>query len=493
MIASLEEERAGIQATLAQAEEQIVNVQVVVSSLETQRDQVIIERDSVTDERDELMRKRDELISETQALSAERDNLIGEVGDLTGQRDSLTVERDSLTTERDELNRQLADSGAKAEALELHIADITTQATSLQADFQTLRAERAAVNSELQRINADLASSSTNRKAMLQSLSGQLSEAMAERDELSDQLAKSQQSLAALRSVFANLNNELDTADAVASEALGSQAKLAAAIDRTGSGLENLSASEDPAAPNLSLLNSQLGESAGVLSFTDSAPPPPAAWAQPVAAPSGGPAYEAPKPPVLADNGDVDQNEDLDQEVPDPQDEPDELDTVSEEIASELGDDAESVSPGRRAIEIPDWIQPGTEAMALHVAKTSDVVLLIQGDAVASMGWPSMTVSEQRNALVTYLNELAGDTGAAPDVMFDAGVGGEADLPESRVVRIRLSNEGGSDTDQIADLISTYPEEWPIAVVTDEEVLATRAASAGATVLGNGQLLDLFK
>ena len=501
LIGRLEEERAGIQATLAQAEEQVAGVQIVVTDLEGQRDSVVAERNELTTERDELTLKRDELLAQTDSLSGERETLTAEVAELSSQRDSLTHERNNLIGERDDLNSQLVQAGSNAEELEAQIHDISGQAASLQGQFETLSGERAAVGAELQRINSDLSTTTEARRSMVDSLSSQLSELKGERDVLANNLEQSQQSLAALRGAFSaateSLSSELEKVDASSAEVSSTHESLTAAIEATGSKLDTLSNAPEPAAPNLAVLDSALPEGAGVVDFTADIPAPPTPLFTAEDALTG-PAYKAPAAPTLLAE-DLDSDDDGDSEM-------DELDAVSEEVAAELGDDAataveeveaeetsaELPLAGRRTIEIPDSIKRGSKDESRHVVNTPDVIVLIQGDPVASKGWPEMSVSEQRGALVTYLNILAGDAGAAPDVMFDSAVGDADNLPESRVVRIRLSTEEGSDSDELAALISSYPEEWPVAVVTDDDVLAAAATAANATALDTDQLLDLF-
>ncbi len=150
-----------------------------------------------------------------------------------------------------------------------------------------------------------------------------------------------------------------------------------------------------------------------------------------------------------------------------------------------------STKPGRRQIEIPSDVADDVE-MARRVVSSPDVVLLVDGDSVAKMGWPSLPVAQQRDALVSYLADLSSTTGAAPDVVFDGRIGEEESLPASRAVRIRLSTPPTEPAAALDELVDAYPEQWPIAVVTDDQDLARSAVERGATVLNNGQLLDLF-
>ncbi len=158
----------------------------------------------------------------------------------------------------------------------------------------------------------------------------------------------------------------------------------------------------------------------------------------------------------------------------------------------EIFEGAESVS-GRKNIDIPQNIVDDELAVARHIVSSPDIVLLVDGDSVASMGWPSLSVAEQRDALVTYLADLSSSSGAAPDVVFDGRVGEDDSLPASqRAVRIRLSTPPVDPAAALEELLDAYPAQWPLALVTDDDVLASVAGERGASVLNNGQLLDLF-
>ncbi len=147
---------------------------------------------------------------------------------------------------------------------------------------------------------------------------------------------------------------------------------------------------------------------------------------------------------------------------------------------------------GRRQIEVPDEIMDDEVELARHIVSSPDVVLLVDGDSVAKMGWPSLPVAQQRDALVSYLADLSASSGVAPDIVFDGRVGEEEALPASRAVRIRLSTPPTEPAAALDELIDAYPLQWPIAVVTDDDALAASASERGASVLNNGQLLDLF-
>lgn len=161
-------------------------------------------------------------------------------------------------------------------------------------------------------------------------------------------------------------------------------------------------------------------------------------------------------------------------------------------VGTDSGDADSTGARSRRQVAIPPELMDDEVELARHVVSSPDVVLLVDGDSVAKMGWPSLPVAQQRDALVSYLADLATSTGAAPDVVFDGRIGEEESLPASRAVRIRLSTPPTAPAAALDELVDAYPEQWPIAVVTDDDTLAASAVDRGAVVLNNGQLLDLF-
>lgn len=152
----------------------------------------------------------------------------------------------------------------------------------------------------------------------------------------------------------------------------------------------------------------------------------------------------------------------------------------------------QAVAGGRRPVAVPAELERDAVAAARFLVAVPDVIAIIDGDAVASLGWPTLPVVDRRDALVSYLADLAGDTGAAPDVVFDGESGDEQGLPYSDTVRVRLTAPGVTAARAAAELIDTYPVDWPVVVVTDNPVLADQASQRGAATMSNVQLLDLF-
>ena len=201
------------------------------------------------------------------------------------------------------------------------------------------------------------------------------------------------------------------------------------------------------------------------------------------------------RPPSVFSTGEVsaiDDDEDSDDTFQPPADIP--ISAVSP--LKSPADDSESTSlatSGRRAVEIPDDVaSSGGVELARFVVESPEIVLLVDGDGVAKMGWSSRSVAEQREALVSWLADLTASTGASSDVVFDGRTGDDGSLPSSRVVSIRLSTPPTEPVAALDELVDAYPPQFPIAVVTDNTTLQDSAKERGAVALSNAQLLDLF-
>jgi|GEM_PF-3885206 len=119
-------------------------------------------------------------------------------------------------------------------------------------------------------------------------------------------------------------------------------------------------------------------------------------------------------------------------------------------------------------------------------------VLLVDGDAVASLGWSRLSIKEQRNSLVSFLAHISEHFGVAAQVVFDGEFAGQDSLPHSRLVRIRLSNSPMTTGSVITELLETFPPAWPKIVVSDVAKISQESKVLGASVYSNEELLDFI-
>ncbi len=159
-------------------------------------------------------------------------------------------------------------------------------------------------------------------------------------------------------------------------------------------------------------------------------------------------------------------------------------------------DDADRVAPVTFADALGQGTTTGVDETdlerALQTVTTTDVVILVDGDPTATMGWREHTVYDRRRFLLEKLDQVTAEYGPALNVVFDPEVGGEDDLPASNYVRPWLVQRGVETADALADLIGRYPNHFPIAVVSDDPGLRARLDQRGIQALDVVALLDLI-
>ncbi len=159
-------------------------------------------------------------------------------------------------------------------------------------------------------------------------------------------------------------------------------------------------------------------------------------------------------------------------------------------------DDADRVAP----MSFADALGQGTTTSvtetdlerALRLASTTDVVMLVDGDPTATMGWRDHSVYDRRRFLLEKLDQVTAEYGPALNVVFDPEVGGEDDLPSSNYVRPWLVQNGVDTAAALSDLIGRYPNHFPIAVVTDDPRLRAELDQRSIEALDVVALLDLI-
>ncbi len=129
---------------------------------------------------------------------------------------------------------------------------------------------------------------------------------------------------------------------------------------------------------------------------------------------------------------------------------------------------------------------------AEYLVNVPGVVLILSGDPIASVGWPSVEVAERRGALVYNVARLCSRTSASAQIVFDGNTSGicPPSLYEYNV-EVRLSNQPVSSDQAVHELVQTYPKKKPVVLVTNNEAL--KSVSVGrANCLDTEFFLDLF-
>lgn len=112
-------------------------------------------------------------------------------------------------------------------------------------------------------------------------------------------------------------------------------------------------------------------------------------------------------------------------------------------------------------------------------------LLLIDGDAVALVAWPTDSVKARRQHLVDHLASHQRETGVESDVVFDRYVGGAAETPAAGGIGVSLV---GEPVEALKELAAVYVKEWSTEVVTSDLTLI-QSLPKGAKVLSKDGLV----
>lgn len=523
-----------------------------LDSLKAGSDLTQAQLESARSDLEAISTERDRIAGELEAVSTDRNSLTSQFNETRTERDQLRGKLESVTTERGELRSQLAT--AEAEGREL--SERLTAMDQLRADNTELAsrlsvAEQARVDLEGQLEDvSEKWKGATRQLSVFENVNNQLDSTATERDALQSQLVQANEALTQLQGRIGTshdqIRNELTTIESSfrdnseglattepAAEAADSpsdeiveatepaEAEIVDAeieptdLDPTDLGASDSAASDSAASDfGAATLRSPVidvpdfSEIDGLdapafndgldLDFEDVSPPS-AETATPLGDEAAADNFFDGKgieldPTVLGGRsmGDMFGSENEIPAVSDDIPSVPEFDNLSS-FGSDLPEIADvpiAATSGRRRLNVSSELDES--AFAKAVIASPDVVLLIDGDGAAGLGWPHLDVATRRGALVDYLGTLTANSGAAADVVFARPVGGEEALPVSRAVRVRIADAAVADSPIFSSIVNGYPEEWPIAIVTNEASLIAQAEGLGATVLTSDQLLDLF-
>ncbi len=457
------------------------------------------------------------------------------------QAESSAVEVEDFKAQIEEFNEQVGElQGSLAEALE-DLAKVRAEGDEDRASFRKMRAERDSLLARVAEVEqADQEKSRTieglqEEREKLSSkqdelvtergkLKGETAAAQRENDQLSNRLQLLQDKIEPLEVAMLaekhkveELSAQLDAAndDRARIEADIASLKISQAkndVEQPGFGDDELASLEN-STPQLDALASKIEQSRA------SQDRHPAAQAEQSFEPSaqGASSAEGQAAGVWAD----DWSEDLDEAIdfsdfdsPAPSIKVPAVETASGEVDIDeisellsrtvtdfkaLGDIEEDIntppsvfdSTTKSWEEDPVMSSDPLESMRQLVSSDS-AVLVVDGDAVAAMGWARMSVAEQRASLVTFLAHITEEFGTTAEVVFNSRVAGPGALPLNDTVRIRMCQPPTEMGTMISEVVTSLPPAWPCAVVSDDAAILAAVANNGVTSYTNENLLDFI-
>ena len=143
--------------------------------------------------------------------------------------------------------------------------------------------------------------------------------------------------------------------------------------------------------------------------------------------------------------------------------------------------------PKRTPVALPGGLYGDSGAVAEHLLRSSGMEVLVDGYNVAKLGWPALTLAQQRDALIDAAEATAKRWGIGMHLVFDGADVGVA--APRRLVRITFSDAGVIADDVIRHEVSLLAHDIPVLVVTNDQAVLHDVRSMGANTLSSEQFL----
>jgi predicted RNA-binding protein with PIN domain len=162
---------------------------------------------------------------------------------------------------------------------------------------------------------------------------------------------------------------------------------------------------------------------------------------------------------------------------------------LGEAVAS-LG---ERRSVARSPIALPGRVHGNAVAEAEFLVRSPDVVVLVDGYNVAMLGWPRLSLEQQREQCIAGAEHLARRWGTEIHVVFDGADVVGAHAAGRRLVRVTFSPEGVIADDVLRAEVRGIDPTRPVVVVTDDKAIVRDIRAMGANHLPSAAFLGLVR
>lgn len=142
----------------------------------------------------------------------------------------------------------------------------------------------------------------------------------------------------------------------------------------------------------------------------------------------------------------------------------------------------------RTPVRLPGGVVGDSEAAAEHLLR-SGAAVLVDGYNVAMLGWSSLTIAEQRRAVVELAENLARRFGTDITIVFDGAEVVGAATDGRRVVRVVYSPPDVIADDVIRAEVARLPSDRQVVVVTNDAEIVRDVRAAGANPLASDWFL----
>ena len=147
----------------------------------------------------------------------------------------------------------------------------------------------------------------------------------------------------------------------------------------------------------------------------------------------------------------------------------------------------------RKPLALPGGVYGDTEAATAHLLRAADVVVLVDGYNVAKLGWPALTLEQQRTKCIDAAENLARRWGTLVHIVFDGTTVVGATADRRRLVRVSYSPEGVTADDVLRAEVASIDADRPVVVVTNDKAVLADVRVAGANTISSDAFLTVAR
>jgi len=142
----------------------------------------------------------------------------------------------------------------------------------------------------------------------------------------------------------------------------------------------------------------------------------------------------------------------------------------------------------RRPLAMPGGVSASSVDGALHLLRSPELELVVDGYNVAMLAWPSLELAERRERCIDAVEDIIRRYGTRALVVFD-GSDVSVAVSARRLARVQFSPPGVIADDVIRDVVATLPTDLPVAVATNDREVVASVRAMGANTITSETLL----
>jgi predicted RNA-binding protein with PIN domain len=147
----------------------------------------------------------------------------------------------------------------------------------------------------------------------------------------------------------------------------------------------------------------------------------------------------------------------------------------------------------RAGFRVPAGLPADAPESVEAMLRTQGAVVVIDGYNVTKRAWPELSLSEQRDRLVSAMAALHGRTRCDSTVVFDGADVGITPAERRPGVRVRFSVAGEEADAVVIREVAALPPNVPALVVSSDHEVRDRAVAEGATVISSDAFLRAMR